>query len=218
MANLITLGRIILLFVTVAFLYLRLPWAAFLAAGLTVVVFVSDALDGYIARKRGTANAAGAVFDIAGDRVVENVYWLVCAHLNLIPIWAPMIMLARSFAVDAVRSLALSQGMTAFGERTMMRSRIGVWLAASRLHRALYGGAKVVAFVWLILEYGLLIWREQDPALFAVQPWPDAFPSIHLLGQLLAWFAVLYGLVRGGVVLYDSRHFFLEEEPTDSKA
>ena len=99
MANLITLGRIILLFFTIALVYLRQPWSIFLAAFLTVVVFVSDALDGYVARRRGRADTAGAVFDIAGDRVVENVYWVVCAQLNLVSVWAAIIMLTRSFAV-----------------------------------------------------------------------------------------------------------------------
>src|SRR5438874_1911640 len=89
MANLISLGRVVLLFATVGLIYLRQPWSVLLAAFLAVVVFVSDALDGYVARRRGRADTAGAVIDIAGDRVVENVYWVVCAHLNLIPVWAP---------------------------------------------------------------------------------------------------------------------------------
>lgn len=208
MANLITLGRLVLLFATVGLLYLREPWAAFVSAGLTIVVFVSDALDGYVARKRGRADTAGAVFDIAGDRVVENVYWVVCAHLSLVPIWAPLVMLVRSFAVDAVRSLALAEGKTAFGDKTMMQSRLGLWLAASRLHRALYGGAKVVAFVYLIGQYGLFLWVEQDPARFT--NWETAWLWIVWVGQGLAWFSVIYGLARGAVVLYDARHYFIK--------
>jgi len=207
MANLITLGRIVLLFATVGLIYLGQAWAVLVAAGLTLVVFVSDALDGYVARKRGRADMTGAVFDIAGDRVVENVYWVVCAHLNLITIWAPLVMLVRSFAVDAVRSLALAQGKTAFGEKTMMESRLGLWLSASRLHRALYGGAKVVAFVYLIAQYGLLLWATQDPARF--EGWHAAWPLIIGAGQVLALFSVLYGLARGAVVLYDARGYFV---------
>ncbi|HUS16410.1 MAG TPA: CDP-alcohol phosphatidyltransferase family protein [Chloroflexia bacterium] len=208
MANLITLARIILLFATVGLLYLREPWAAFTAAVLTIIVFVSDALDGYVARKRGRADAAGAVFDIAGDRVVENVYWVVCAHLNLVPVWAPLVMLVRSFAVDAVRTLALGEGKTAFGSQTMMQSRLGLWLAASRLHRALYGAAKVIAFVYLILQYGLLLWLNEDPTRAA--DWAAAWPVIVGVGQALALFSVLYGLARGAVVLYDARGYFLK--------
>ncbi len=208
MANLITLARVVLLFATIGLIYLRQPWAVLLASGLTVIVFVSDALDGYVARKRGRANAAGAVIDIAGDRVVENIYWVVCAHLNLVPIWAPLIMITRSFAVDAVRSLALAGGKTAFGKQTMMESRLGLWLAASRFNRGLYGGAKVLAFVYLLTEYGLLLWAEQDPVRFA--DWAGAWSTVNLVGQILAWFAVAYGLARGLVVIYDARRYYLE--------
>src|SRR5438067_25746 len=70
MANLITLGRVVLLFVTIGFLYLREPWAAAVAFGLTIFVYVSDAFDGYIARRRGRATAAGAELDVGGDGVV----------------------------------------------------------------------------------------------------------------------------------------------------
>ena len=208
MANLITLARILLLFITIGLLYLRQPWAAFVSAFLTLIVFVSDALDGYVARKRGRADMAGAVIDIAGDRVVENIYWVVCAHLNLVPIWAPLVMLVRSFSVDAVRSLALAEGKTAFGDKTMMQSRLGVWLAASRLHRALYGGAKVVTFIYLILQYGFLLWAEQEPGRFT--GWEGAWPVIVGVGQALALFSVLYGLARGAVVLYDARDYYLK--------
>src|SRR3954470_5523853 len=207
MANLITLARIILLFFTVALIYLRQPWSILLAAFLTIVVFVSDALDGYVARRRGRADTAGAVFDIAGDRIVENIYWLVCAQLNLVSVWAAIIMLTRSFTVDAMRTLALAEGKTAFGDKTMMQSRLGLWLAASRLHRALYGGAKVVAFVYLIGVHGFRVWAEQDPARFA--DWAGAWPAIDAVGQILAWFAVLYGVARGAVVVYDARSYYL---------
>ncbi len=208
MANQITLGRIVLLFVTIGFLYLREPWAAGVALVLTIFVYVSDAFDGYIARQRGRATAAGAVFDIAGDRIVENAYWIVFAHIGLIPVWIPLLMITRSFAVDAMRSLALAEGKTAFGDKTMMQSRLGIWLAASRLHRALYGVTKVVAHCFLALQWGLMIAREQGLAAVTTPAWDAAWPGFLLFVQGLAWFAVLYGLARGAVVLYDSRGYF----------
>ena len=50
---------------------------------------------------------------------------------------------------DAIRSCALTRGFTAFGESTMMKSRLGFALVASRVSRATYGTSKVVAFVLL---------------------------------------------------------------------
>jgi CDP-diacylglycerol--glycerol-3-phosphate 3-phosphatidyltransferase len=214
MANLITAARVALLFITVGFIYLSLPhgsapgeplWAL-VAAVLTALVFIGDAIDGLVARARGEASETGAVIDIAGDRVVENVYWVVFAHIGLLSVWFPLVQLVRSFAVDAVRSLALKQGRTAFGEKTMMQSPLGTWLAASRFHRGLYGSAKVVTFIWLELElaFRLQVDRNAD--------WQRAYGDILALAQtigiVLAVFTLLYSLARGAVVVWDSRQLF----------
>lgn len=213
MANLITAARVLLLFVTVGFIYLSLPhggapgepaWAL-VAVVLTLIVIIGDALDGLVARARGEANEFGAVVDIAGDRVVENVYWVVFANIGFISVWFPLIMLVRSFTVDALRTLALSQGKTAFGEKTMMKSRLGVWLAASRLHRALYGGAKVVTFVWLLLQLAVTVAPSGS---YIERTFGSMLGSIQAVGIGLAVFTLLYSLLRGAVVVWDSREYF----------
>lgn len=214
MANFITAARVVLLFITVGFVYLSLPrdgapgepvWAV-VAAFLTFVVFIGDAIDGLVARARGEANELGAVIDIAGDRVVENVYWVVIAHLGLVSVWFPLVMLVRSFTVDALRALALAEGKTPFGEKTMMTSRLGVWLAASRLHRALYGGAKVFTFIWLLLQLALTIQVERDAEWRSA--YGDLVPLVQGTGLALAFFTLFYSLLRGAVVVWDSRHLF----------
>lgn len=217
MANLITVARVVLLFILVGFIYLSLPhdgqpgepvWAL-VAVLLTLVVFVGDAVDGVVARARGEVNSLGAVVDIAGDRVVENVYWVVLAHVGLLSVWFPLIMLVRSFSVDAVRSLALGEGKTAFGETTMMTSRLGVWLAASRFHRGLYGSAKVITFIYLLLELAFKLQLGRSDPFRA--DWGSYLPAIETTGIVLAVFTLLYSLARGAVVLWDSRYRFRQE-------
>lgn len=213
MANLISAARVLLLFITVGFIYLSLPhegvpgeplWAL-VALVLTLIVIIGDAVDGVVARARGEADEVGAVIDIAGDRIVENVYWVVFAHLGMISVWFPLIMLLRSFTVDALRSLALAQGKTAFGEKTMMQSQFGIWLAASRLHRGLYGGAKVVTFVWLLLQLSIQVAPPGSDYARIFGPYLNA---VQTIGIVLAVFTLLYSLLRGAVVVWDSREYF----------
>lgn len=216
MANLITLGRVLLLFITVGFIYVGwpgngLPGDALLlliAAVLTLIVFLGDAFDGMVARARGETNEFGAVVDIAGDRIVENVYWVIFAHLGLISVWFPLVQLARSFTVDAIRALALSQGRTAFGEKTMMESRMGKWIAASRFHRGLYGSAKVVTFEWFLLQMALTVQISRYPDW--AHNYGNALPLVQTIGIVLAVFTILYSLLRGGIVVWDSRRYFLK--------
>jgi CDP-diacylglycerol--glycerol-3-phosphate 3-phosphatidyltransferase len=215
MANVITAARVLLLFITVGFIYLSLPprsgalgepvWAL-VAAVLTFVVFIGDAFDGMVARARGEANATGAVIDIAGDRIVENVYWVVMAHIGLLSVWFPLVMLVRSFTVDAVRTLAVGEGKTPFGEKTMMTSRLGVWLAASRFHRGLYGSAKVITFIWLLLYLALAMQVQRDT--LWDQKLGNLVPVAQNVGIALAVLTLIYSLVRGGIVIWDSRRYF----------
>src|SRR5215218_8230827 len=132
MANLITIGRLALLYFVIWLLYVGNVQIITLCMVLIIVVFASDGLDGWVARKRGSTSAFGAVFDIAGDRIVEYVLWVVFADLDVIPVWVPILVLTRGVIVDALRSLSYAEGMTAFGDRNMMRSDFTRWLTAGR--------------------------------------------------------------------------------------
>jgi len=212
MANLVTVGRIALVFVAIAFVYTGEAGATALAALVTALVIFGDAVDGWVARAWSRPTVFGSIFDIAGDRIVENVYWIVFAQVNLVPIWVPLVIVCRSFLVDAVRSLALLEGKTAFGERTMMRSRLGLWLASSRFSRASYGFAKAAVFCTVLIQFalersvGIAGERAAGPAALA-QGGPLA--ALAVANFILVYFVVGFGLLRGLVVLYDTREKIL---------
>src|SRR5918994_6780393 len=122
MANLITIGRLALLYFVIWLLYVGNVQIITLCMVLIIVVFASDGLDGWVARRRGSTSQFGAMFDIAGDRVVENALWIVFADLGLIGVWVPLLVMTRGFLVDGLRAISYSEGMTAFGDKNMMRS------------------------------------------------------------------------------------------------
>lgn len=144
--DLVILTRVLLAFGVLGLFSLPFPFAA-AALALTVVVVALDGLDGYLARRLRVASDRGAVLDIAGDRIVEHVFWIYYAVAGQVSVWVPVVIATRSFVVDTVRSLALSHGKTAFGERTMQRSPITRFLVGSRFMRSAYGVAKVAAFL-----------------------------------------------------------------------
>ena len=132
MANLITIARLILLFVVTAMIHYRPVDLALLSMVLLGVVFAADGVDGWVARRRGSTSPFGAVFDIAGDRIVENVLWVYFAWERVIPLWVPFLFIVRGGIVDALRSMSYAEGKTAFGEQNMMRSAFTRWLTAGR--------------------------------------------------------------------------------------
>lgn len=199
MANAITIGRLFLLFVVVWLIYNGSVQVIALCMLLLIVVIAADGLDGWVARKRNETSTFGAVFDIAGDRIVENVLWIIFSDLGLIPVWVPLLVISRGFIVDGLRSLSMQEGMTAFGEQNMMRSPITNWLTAGRFMRGFFGYVKALAFVFLC---GLVAWEHHDTTNTFIgslygQDW------YRYIGWGLVWLAVALTVIRGIPVVVD---------------
>jgi len=197
MANRITLLRIVLLFIGIGFIYTYTVTGELIAFGIILVVILLDGLDGLIARREGRSNAAGAVMDIFGDRVVENALWIVFAHIGLIPVWVPLVVIVRGLATDAVRSLAMS-------EKETTRSGMEHWVVASRASRALYATAKAVAFGYLILYLALIQAQAGGAELGMME---NRLPQIYNVAMGLVYFTVAFCLVRGMPILIEGRRY-----------
>ncbi|MBN1423669.1 CDP-alcohol phosphatidyltransferase family protein [Candidatus Fermentibacteria bacterium] len=206
-ANMITLGRILLVFVVVIMFQggftLRIA-----ALAMTIFVIWLDSLDGYVARKLNAASEVGALFDITGDRIVEHIYLIFYAAVGAVSFWVPMIFVTRSFLVDTLRTVAFSkEGKTPFGDKTMMRSPLTRFLTASRFSRAVYGVSKVVVFVLLGLE---LAFRQ---AVADGAPWLSmgALSVFRATTVTLVWIMVAFNLFRGIPVLWDGRTYLFDK-------
>jgi CDP-diacylglycerol--glycerol-3-phosphate 3-phosphatidyltransferase len=181
MANLVTLSRLLLLLVVVWLFYQPLsPWS-FANFFLIVFIFVSDGLDGYIARKRNETSLFGALFDIAGDRIVEQTLWIVAADVDLVPIWVPLVFIIRGVIVDTIRaSNAVAEGVAPFA---LMRSPLGKFIVAGKFIRILYAVAKAAAFAGLALQ-------GPFPALL-----PELWEQVGWLLTALTYFFVYLSVV-----------------------
>jgi CDP-diacylglycerol--glycerol-3-phosphate 3-phosphatidyltransferase len=195
MANTITLARLPFLVVIVTLLYLDVPQIHVVTAGLVLLLILMDTLDGMIARRRREVGMLGSKLDIAVDRIVEMVLWVVYANLGLIPVAVPIIVIIRGGLVDTVRSFSLVWGETSFG---MMRTRLGQWLVGGSVMRTLYGLVKAIAFCTLALALGLRgLWAGTSRA--------DGAEAVYLVAVIASWTAVAICLVRGIPVLWEAR-------------
>jgi CDP-diacylglycerol--glycerol-3-phosphate 3-phosphatidyltransferase len=193
LANLITLARLPLLLVVVALLFVSSFGWQFLGLILLIVLFLMDWFDGYVARVRHEVTEMGTVLDVALDRSVENILWLIFAYLAMAPLWVPIVFLLRSFIVDGIRGVALTRGKSGFG---MMHNAMGRFLVASRFMRALYGLAKAVVFSLLYLAHALAL------------KYPSAALALYPLNQGLIFFTMALCIIRGIPVLLDGRIYF----------
>jgi len=196
--NRVTLARIGLLFFLVVLVYNQNFWARLAAAGLAILVIVMDWLDGYLARKLDAATVLGSVLDIAGDRIIEAVLWIVLADLRLVPVWIPIVVVSRDILTDSMRSFALRFGYTAFGKSTMMRSKIGRFLTGSPWMRTSYAVLKAFTFGWMLL---LSVLSE------GVGRWRPALADLVHSGLKVGWWAAVLTaamcIVRGIPVIVE---------------
>jgi len=190
-ANSVAITRALLAFLAVAILFHR-PGLYLLASGLTIVSILMDGLDGWVARRYGEVSRIGAVIDILTDRIVELTYWIAFAALGWIPAWIPIVVAVRGLLVDGARAVAFERGLTAFGPTTMMRSKVGAFLVASRESRSAYGIAKAAAFTLMIVAYA--------PTL------ADSVQRVVLMIALVCvYIAVALCVLRGIPVLLEAR-------------
>lgn len=187
MANLITLSRLLLLILVVWIAYRSPSVWQFLNVPLLILIFTTDGLDGYVARKRNETSLFGAMFDIAGDRIVELSMWIVLADLDLVPIWVPLVFVVRGIVVDTIRaSGARRAGQSPFA---MIRSPLGRWLVAGQFMRVFYAVLKAAAFCWLLL---LLPMPAVLPEL-----WGRWGGLLSAISSVLVYLAVLICVLRG---------------------
>jgi CDP-diacylglycerol---glycerol-3-phosphate 3-phosphatidyltransferase len=195
MANLISILRVILTIIMAFLLYIpdsRVYWGCFF---LTIIIIWLDGLDGYIARKFNETSKFGAVLDIIGDRVIESIYWIIFLSLGWLPVWVPLVILIRGLITDGLRSIALEQGYTAFGQSTMMESKVGRFLVASNFSRGSYAVFKATAFALLIAAHV----PNQD----------YIFKNyVYQLAYISTYLTVIFCVLRGVPVLIESRRFF----------
>lgn len=198
LANIITLSRLPLLFLFLVLLLSTSMALRILGFFLLIILFLMDWFDGYVARRRHEVTELGAVLDVALDRAVENILWVVFLSIHLVPLWVPILFLCRSFIVDSLRGVALRHGQSVFG---MMHSSWGKFLVASRFMRALYGFAKAWIFCQLTLTYAISMQH------------PQYLPKLQAVNQCLTYFVSALCVARGLPVLYDSKVYF-SQNPT----
>lgn len=199
-ANIVSVSRIFVAYASIALLYEKTTWSYILAFILTIIAFSMDGLDGYLARKLNQSSEWGSVLDILGDRIVEVSYWTVFAVMGWINILFPLVCVARAFTTDGIRSVALSKGMTAFGEKSMQSTSWGKFICASRFMRISYAVAKVLAFLLLIAVNtpGMEFWKGT--------------PTLHIITMIFAWAAIIFCVVRAIPVVAESGKLFNDDK------
>jgi len=204
--NQVTAARVAAAFAAVAlFTFFGKNVVADLAAiVLTIAAIALDGVDGYLARTRGLATAMGAQFDILGDRIVENLFFMFFAATGLISFWVPVLFFVRGTLTDFLRGIAARAGHVGFERNSMLKTWWGRALVASRTSRASYATLKCVCFCCL----GLLLPLRQTAAM----NWLSAGSQsvISASAQTLVFATAAFCVLRAMPVLWEGRRYLAE--------
>ena len=109
--NMLTMARIVMIPLFLWLLDSETPRACFWAAIVFTLAAITDLLDGYLARRMGIVSVLGKFLDPLADKliVMASLVWMV--PMGRMPAWAVVLLLAREFSVNGLRSIAATEGV-----------------------------------------------------------------------------------------------------------
>ena len=108
--NLLTLFRILLIPVLAAALLSGIESGDIIAAIVFALASVTDALDGWIARRNKDVTTFGKLMDPLADKLLVTSALVSLVALDRLQAWVAMVIIAREFAVTGLRQLAMEHG------------------------------------------------------------------------------------------------------------
>lgn len=117
LANKLTIFRIILVPIMVAFAYIPLRGDIYgvtttmiIMEAIFIIASITDKLDGYVARSRNQITTFGKFLDPLADKILVLAAMVILVEKEKLPAWIPIIVLAREFIVSGFRLIAVEKG------------------------------------------------------------------------------------------------------------
>ena len=125
--NILTLFRILLTPVFIVCLFEDFPGAHLWALFLFVIASITDAYDGYYARKNNMVTDTGRFLAPLADKILVSSAFISFAIMGLIDFWMVGLILFRDLFVTALRIIMTRNGFTMMTSR-IAKSKTGVQL------------------------------------------------------------------------------------------
>jgi len=104
-ANFITVLRILLTPLFIYFLFGGRQYFEILALLIFILASITDAYDGYIARKYSEVTKLGKFLDPLADKVLMSAAFISFVVMGLVPLWMVILVILRDFVVTGIRIL-----------------------------------------------------------------------------------------------------------------
>jgi CDP-diacylglycerol--glycerol-3-phosphate 3-phosphatidyltransferase len=111
--NLLSIFRILLVPPLVVVLLTKFEDKEWWGLGLFLLAALMDFFDGFLARRRKQVTRLGTLLDPAADKILVSAAYISLVELDpaVTPSWIVVVMVAREFAVTALRSFAAAESL-----------------------------------------------------------------------------------------------------------
>lgn len=109
-ANKITMIRVFLVPIFMVLFWIDNTACHYAALVVFILASITDAVDGYVARKYNQITTFGKFVDPLADKVLTTSAFLLLMYYDRMSVWALMIVLVREFMVSGVRLAAAGEG------------------------------------------------------------------------------------------------------------
>ena len=166
--NTLSLIRVFLAPLVLLFLSLRidtpitsslpgLSWGDALAATVFIIASITDAFDGWIARKYKLVTTLGKFIDPLADKVLVIAAMLALIELGRLPAWIVMVIITREFIVTGLRLVAAAEGVVIAASKGGKLKTVCQIIALVMLILNIPGG---MALMWVAMI--LTVWSGMD--------------------------------------------------------
>ena len=168
--NAVTISRILLITVFVVLFLEPTPKRSLAAAAVFGLAALTDAIDGYLARRLGHVTNLGKLLDPIADKLLVLTALFLLVDFDVIDGWLAIVLAGRELFVTSLRGVAAREGVVLAAETTgkykmaaqvvaiLMLILAGAVPTALKLHSA--GLAILVLSMVLSLVSAVQYWRQ----------------------------------------------------------
>jgi CDP-diacylglycerol--glycerol-3-phosphate 3-phosphatidyltransferase len=159
--NILTFSRIAVVPLLIFLLYFDSRIINFFTALLIIAAAVTDALDGYLARKYELVTPFGKLLDPVADKILLVTTMVMLVFLRRAPAWIVCLILCREIAITGLRAIVAEHGVIIDASPLAKYKTIFqiVAVVALTIHYPLFDiDAQVVGTIFIWMALGLTWW------------------------------------------------------------
>lgn len=176
-ANFITTTRILLTPLFLYFLFGGREYFEIFALIIFIIASVTDAYDGYVARKYREESPLGKFLDPLADKILMSAAFISFVVMGLIPLWMVILVILRDFMVTGIRILMSAK------DKTMVTRK------SAKVKTGAQIGVVCFILVYIITQRWKIFLGISDYVKFL-----EEYPVIYLLMLLVTLFTVWTGI------------------------